>query len=62
MTWVDYSCGGKRDRNSIAGILKLAIRLSTKERKSIFDAQLVMPVVVDICLMEYALIVIYSLL
>lgn len=60
MTWVGYSSGGKRDRNSTAGILKPAIRLSTKERKSVFDAQLVMPVVVGICLMEYALRLIYS--
>jgi len=37
MTWVGYNLGGKRGRDSIAavkGSLKLTIRLSTKEMKS----------------------------
>ena len=54
---VDYLGGetiGKDSTKADRGSLKLTIRLSTKERKTVLGDQLVMPFVIGIWLLEYA--------
>lgn len=63
MTWVDYGLERKRGRDStgaVRGSLKLTIRLFRGKEIYVLHSQLVMPVVVGICLMEYAFRLTYS--